>query len=176
MSNARSPREVCSTTIGTSGLIVRLCFASPTGFLQRRLAGRSLFGSRSSISRCTQPPGLLAALGGLPLLRRPQRLARLRLRRRNRLGGGGEQVDRLARRQILADLLEAAGRAQVLEQRLRLDLLVLGSRFERLQQLLLGGADLALLHDRGDDGLATQRELRFGLHLAEHLGLLAPGD
>src|SRR5690349_16371536 len=33
MSNARSPREVCSTTMGTSGLIVLASFASSGGFL-----------------------------------------------------------------------------------------------------------------------------------------------
>ena len=33
MSNARSPREVCSTTIGTSGLMVLASFASSAGFL-----------------------------------------------------------------------------------------------------------------------------------------------
>jgi len=42
MSNARSPREVCSTTIGISGLIVvALCFACPARFswqVQRRTA------------------------------------------------------------------------------------------------------------------------------------------
>src|SRR5437588_12184936 len=46
MSNARSPREVCSTTIGTSGLIVLASFAFCGGFLPN--VATSLCGLRAS--------------------------------------------------------------------------------------------------------------------------------
>src|ERR1700692_3680017 len=45
-----------------------------------------------------------------------------------RRGGGGDQPDRLARGQILADLIEAPGGAQLLEQLLRLRAFAFGDR------------------------------------------------
>src|ERR687896_1705407 len=50
MSNARSPRDVCSTTIGTSGLIARFCFACSVRILQTtaRTPGRPRAGECSN--------------------------------------------------------------------------------------------------------------------------------
>src|SRR5919107_2665410 len=98
MSNARSPREVCSTTIGTSGLTVPLLsLSTPYPFLPERsavaarLVGtlatahgapdgvRTLAAGRPELPR---GPALALALG--LLLGRPQLVARLRL-----IGGDG---------------------------------------------------------------------------------------
>src|SRR5580692_8882283 len=151
MSNARSPREVCSTTIGTSGLIV---LASVS--LHRPDSSRP-GGWRARIYRLAvrrpQPAGLLRriwlgasrALGagalGAFLLGRPQLLARLCLLERDRLGGLRDQLHRAPRREILAQLVFAADGAQTLEQLLGGLLFALGRRREGLQQLLLGGID-----------------------------------
>src|SRR5881227_2957083 len=118
MSNARSPRDVCSTTIGTSGLMSSLCFASSPRILPNEpRTNSSPHGRAASLATGTWPPerlldGVLAALrrwtrassaarrpelpgGLLALLRSPDLLARARLRHGYRLGRGGHQVDRL---------------------------------------------------------------------------------
>src|ERR1700679_2446428 len=96
MSNARSPREVCSTTIGTSGLIVLASVSLHRPDSSRPVAGGH--GCTRLAVRRPQPAGLLrrvwlgaaGALGagalGAFLLGRPQLLARLRLLERDRLG------------------------------------------------------------------------------------------
>ena len=66
--------------------------------------------------------------------------------------------------------------AQVLEQLRGLDALALGGRGERLEQLLLGRADLLGRDDGREHGLAAQRQLGVRLHLGEDLLLGAPGD
>src|SRR6202161_2654858 len=123
MSNARSPREVCSTTIGTSGLIFLALVSLRCPDSSKRLA------RRSRIARGPQLAGRLGRLcgGGLLALRvlagRPQLLARLCLRGRDRGRSTGDQLDGEPRREILAQLVEASGRAQVLEQLRRVGLL-----------------------------------------------------
>src|SRR4051812_38765292 len=88
MSKARSPRDVCSTTIGTNGLIALLTSRCP----EFRLAGRSL---------------LL-----LLLLRRPQLLARLGELGVDPLHLTGDAVERLAQAQVLLQALECLGRRE----------------------------------------------------------------
>src|SRR3954453_10912740 len=108
MSNARSPREVCSTTIGTSGLTVlasfRLSGANPAYERLRRAhpldRGESSNGEpppnpvRRLASGRPEPArsGLLRLVGAW----RPELVARLRLLDRDRGGGVGDAVDRLA--------------------------------------------------------------------------------
>src|ERR1700760_591385 len=149
MSNARSPREVCSTTIGTSGLIFLALVSLRCPDSSKRLARR-----RSRIAGGPQLAGRLGRLraGGLALAvlaGRPQLLARLRLLRRDRGRSVGDQLDGEPRREILAQLVEAPGGTQVLEQLRRLGLLALGDGRDRLEQLLparlglLGGDDRA---------------------------------
>src|SRR5919112_1013894 len=111
MSNARAPREVCSTTIGTSGLMRasvspfrsdscrdsrREAAAAPDGSASAETLSTlrwPLFRSgRASGARSPELGGLLRAL----LLRRPDRLARLCLGGRDRLRRLDEQVHRLA--------------------------------------------------------------------------------
>src|ERR1700691_2494435 len=121
MSNARSPREVCSTTIGTSGLIVLASVSlhrpdssrtvrGPTPLHRLAVPGPTVAGPTLRVPavpglalRRPQPTRLLEhTLGGAllsilaralgPLLpRRPQLLARTRSLDRDRLGGLRDQ-------------------------------------------------------------------------------------
>src|SRR5947209_1522644 len=98
MSNARSPREVCSTTIGTSGDMAGQSSYSPGGGF-----GAAVLGAGS--------PDLPGA-GRFALLATgsPQLLARLGLLDRDRLRVLHDQVDRLAHRDVLAErVLDALG-------------------------------------------------------------------
>src|SRR6202007_3030505 len=103
MSNARSPREVCSTTMGTSGLMLLalVCLRRADSF-PRLAARRGIVGG-------PQPPGdrrrggLCAALA----LGRPQLLPRVRLRDRDRTRALRELGQRAARRLLLAQLVDA---------------------------------------------------------------------
>src|SRR5271165_858577 len=171
MSKARSPREVCSTTIGTSGLIVLASVSLSRPDSSRRLAGRS------GIGRGPQPAGSSGRARLLAdLLGRPQLLARLRLRRRDRLGSGRDQLDGPARGQFLAHLLKAPAAAQVLQHLLGRDALALGSRRGGLEKFLLGWTDALCRDDRREHRLAAQGELGVGLKLGEDLLLGAPDD
>src|SRR5215207_1252387 len=106
MSKARSPREVCSTTIGTSGLI-----------------------GRASLARRVGRPDLRGALL-LLLVGRPELLARGRLLDRDRLRALHEQVHGLAHRDVLAKGFVGALRPRALHR--ALELLVAGVRPGRL--------------------------------------------
>src|SRR5450755_4854341 len=116
MSNARSPREVCSTTIGTSGLIVLASFASRGGILPdcsnrpsgrhgvepRSCAGETRSASRRpDLSRAGAGPRLWIVLAGSPQL-----LPGLGLIDRDRLGLRDEELDRLADRDLLPQAVE----------------------------------------------------------------------
>src|SRR5882672_9782343 len=99
MSNARSPREVCSTTIGTSGLTVLASFRfgrsnpSDTGSAQ------------GPLTRPKTSNGLIRSTAGKPLFSvgcEPL------LRRIDRLGGLGDEVQRLALGQVVLERVEAA--------------------------------------------------------------------
>src|SRR3712207_1871931 len=115
MSNARSPREVCSTTIGTSGLtgprlfrVVRSVPSDPSG------AGVTPTPPNSGASLATgigRQSGLLEPAG---------------LRVRGRFGGGRHGLRRvhhdaqpLRVRDVLAQGVEAARRADPVQQLLR---------------------------------------------------------
>src|SRR5215210_2802294 len=94
MSNARSPREVCSTTIGINGLISPLL---PTG-------GPKL--------RCGRRPFLP--------VRRPDALARLMELGRDRPHLGRDAVECLLHAEILADAVGAAGLDELVDVRVGL--------------------------------------------------------
>src|SRR5215210_5726178 len=131
MSNARSPRDVCSTTIGTSGLTVlasfRLSGANPAYERLRRAhpldRGESSNGARPSnpVRRLAsgRPEPARSGLLGLVRPRGPELVAGLRLLDRDRRRGLGDPVDRLALRELRLEPLEPAARAQALEQLLR---------------------------------------------------------
>src|SRR5690554_2877446 len=96
MSKARSPREVCSTTIGTRGLTSRTLLAARrpkfAGFLAPAL-------------------GLEDLLAGLGF-----RLLLFFLLERDRHGGLGHDLDRLARPDVVFDHRDAAVLAQSRQQ------------------------------------------------------------
>src|SRR5688500_12114078 len=109
MSNARSPRDVCSTTIGTRGLISIGSRSASVTFLFRcsTLAVRQCIEARSSASGRPELAGLASlfgalALGGLALLGRPDRLTGLGLLHGDRLRGLGDQLGGLAHADLLA--------------------------------------------------------------------------
>src|SRR5215218_369910 len=143
MSNARSPREVCSTTIGTSGLTVLASFRFSRSIPSRlgRTVAMPIRGQNRY--RCLGRSG------------RPELLARLGLARRDRLRGVGHEVDRAALRQVLLERVDAPGGLKPLEQLLRR--VALGRRSDGLEQIVLARLDALGLDDRGQDGLATER-------------------
>src|ERR687894_642342 len=193
MSNARSPREVCSTTIGTSGLMRasvspfrsdscrdsrREAAAAPDGSASAETVSTRwcpLFRSgRASGARRPELGGLVGAL----LFGRPDRLARLCLSGRNRLRRPHEQVHRLAHGDVLAQHLGAPVLANLRERALELALarwLRVRARrrlAQRLEQLLVADLDALGGDDRGERALATQRPLGLGLRLADQLLLV----
>src|SRR4029077_278345 len=98
MSNARSPREVCSTTMGTSGLIALALVSLPATDSSTRLAGLRGIGGGPQPAGAPRGARVLAAL----LLWRPQPLPGLRLANGYRLGARSHELDRPARGLLLA--------------------------------------------------------------------------
>src|SRR5215212_9440146 len=127
MSNARSPREVCSTTMGISGLI---------GAPSLRAAG----GPDLCLRR------------RLVLLRRPDRLTCLRELLRDRLHLGRDAVDGLLQPQVLADAVGAALLDELLDVLVGLALLA-----ELLADVVVGHLDAELVGDRLEQELARDR-------------------
>src|SRR5919204_3558376 len=148
MSNARSPREVCSTTIGTRGLIGRSVYK-----------GRSA--RRSSLRRPEARPLALPLL----LPGSPELLARDRLLLGDRLRRFRDQVDRLAQAQVLAKDRVAPAAAQALEQPFRGLLALAGP--ERLEHLLLCDLDPLCLDHRRQGRLAAQGSLGVRLQVGD---------
>src|SRR5581483_9197877 len=97
MSNARSPREVCSTTIGIKGISALLAAGCPQLLRLRRLF--------------------------LFLLGRPDALARLRALGCDRLHLGRDPVERLPHAQVGADALGAAALEELVDVLVGLPLL-----------------------------------------------------
>src|SRR3954454_14346704 len=168
MSNARSPREVCSTTIGTSGLTVlasfRLSGANPA-YERLRSAHPLDRGESSNGARPSNPVGRLASgrpeparsgLLGLVGPRGPELVARLRLLDGDRGGGLGDAVDRLALGELGLEVLEPAAGAQALEQLLGRGAVGGGGALERLEHLLVARLDALRVDDGGEHGLAAQ--------------------
>src|SRR4051812_6110105 len=118
MSNARSPREVCSTTIGTSGLTVLASFrfgrlspaAQLPGLGARRQPSNRIGPAFPAERLGTRGPELAcrAALGAFGVTGRPELVAGLRLLDRDRLRGLRDQVERLALREVLLERLQTA--------------------------------------------------------------------
>src|SRR5262245_26752122 len=98
MSNARSPRDVCSITIGISGLI---------------------FAPSSSGLLATGRPYLHAATA-LLLLGCPEFLTRVRKLDRDALDAAPDLAERLAEAEIAAELLEASALAHGRDRRVRI--------------------------------------------------------
>src|SRR5438093_2975226 len=143
MSNERSPRDVCSITIGIRGLIGRSPVYErggvwgtgrfPTLSERRGYAGETWFPPRSFAERERCSCRLLAAGGpqlrvgfGLFLVRGPELLSRLRDLRGDRLDVGGEPVECRPQAQVLADRLLLAMRPDVRDELIRFLARVLG--------------------------------------------------
>src|SRR3954469_14943237 len=141
MSNARSPRDVCSTTIGTSGLMVLASVrragvgSSRPGCRAYQRAGgpRAGLSARSAGLGTGSPELARGGLGGRLVGVLPGLLGRqldgLRLL--------GQELGRAAVGEVLLEGVEAIRRLQLLEQLLRLDALLLGGILELLEDLVL---------------------------------------
>src|SRR5829696_2496509 len=194
MSKARSPRDVCSTTMGTRGLIGRAVYrsalASPrparppaTAASRSTTATTAKTRRRASATRRPELAGLLRGglLGprrlALALLRGPDLLARRGAVHGDRLRGLGDHLGRLAHPDVVAKQRVTARLAQTGEQLLRRVLTLAGSN--RLDQVLVRWLDRLGVGDRREHGLAAQRTLGvlFGVVdevmsvLALHLGV-----
>src|SRR3954447_22619737 len=174
MSNARSPREVCSTTIGTSGLTVlaSFCVSASNPALERPVAA---LGASLARSGCGGVGFGLVRIDGVGALG-VELAALLGLLDRDRLRGIGHQIEGLALRQVVLELLEAARVPQPLVELLGRRALGGSGALDRLHDLLLGGLDALGLDDRGEDGLAAQRLLVVPRALLDDVRLLAAGD
>src|ERR671933_2895854 len=139
MSNERSPREVCSITIGMSGLIAPLL-----------LAGRGPQSCLCLVSFLLGCPELLAC--GRELDGDPLHLGR------DAVEGAGE-----AKR--LALLLPAARLAELRDRLVG----VLVAEPELVLQLLVGGGDAELVGGRFEDQLARDRLLRLRAEALDEL-------
>src|SRR5215208_5152584 len=144
MSNARSPRDVCSTTIGTRGLmdLASLSRGAPDSCRpQWRESSNGPAPVRGPERRPEGPPRSasgrpdLAAGGGLLPPRRPQLVPRLGLLDRDRGGVLLEQVDGLPLGDVALERGRPAGAAQALQQLLRRRALALGRGAEGLEQV-----------------------------------------
>src|SRR3954447_7256133 len=187
MSKARSPRDVCSTTMGTSGLMLLALFRSsiripaggPHGVgdgskepTNRLFADSALSGHRASAgagSLRTRGPELLSGAFRLALVGRPQLVADAGLLGRDRLGVVGEELDRGPLGQVLADLVEPARLLEALAELLRRDALARGRRLQRVEHVAVGGLDVLGLHHGGDHGLAADRLRSVGMGVAQEL-------
>src|SRR3954471_17280172 len=190
MSNARSPREVCSTTIGTSGLTVLASFrferSVPAQLHVGWEPGDSLAISRGRKTRLTASLNLTLAAGSPELTRAagllaaggPQLVPGLRLLDRDRLRGVGDQVERLALRQVLLERLYAPARLQPLQQLLRRRAArpVARGLLDGLHHLVVARLDALGLDDRGQHRLAAQCRLGLGLGAFDDLALVRAGD
>src|ERR1019366_7143816 len=181
MSNARSPREVCSTTIGISGLMVLALFRLPGSIPPGKCKAapppsrvyQPLFVARDGAGRwpdirCALRPGRPELAAGRRTLRRD------RDRRRN------ETLQGLLGGHVVAELFEPAGsthlRQQLLGVRDASVLVGLDAALERGEQLLLCRLDRLGRNDRRDHGLGAQRALRARLRGGEHLLLARAAD
>src|SRR4029079_15454327 len=129
MSNARSPREVCSITIGINGLISLLASGGP----QLRLGSGGSFFWR---------PKLLARLGELE---------------RDALDLGDDQVERLAHAEVVAQQLVPATGEDALDDFLGGLALLVGVLADELAYLVVADLDARLLRDRLERELAGAR-------------------
>src|SRR5215210_4101348 len=124
MSNARSPRDVCSTTIGTSGLTVLASFRVWRPNPSRREAHwlPARLGASLAIGRCRKSgvstPGQPRSGAGRPELPRaalglaagcPELVARLRLLDADRGCRAGQQIERVALRELRLEGVQAPG-------------------------------------------------------------------
>src|SRR3954452_6987785 len=160
MSKARSPRDVCSTTMGTSGLMLLALFRSSIRIPAGGPHGVG-DGSEEPTNRLfpdPAPSGHRAPAGAVPLrtggpdrlfdsrrvllVGRPQLVSRARLVGRDGLGVLGDEVDGGALGQIVLDLVEAAGLLEALAQLLGRRALARGRCLQRVEHVAVRGLDV----------------------------------
>src|SRR5581483_12234432 len=128
MSKARSPRDVCSTTMGINGLI---CSSAPSASWGPKFRG----------------------LGRLLLLRRPDGFARLVQLGRDRLHLGDDAVERALEPNVVAHVVGAAACDELLDV-----LVVLARGAQLLPDLVVGDLDSELVRDRLEHELTRDGE------------------
>ena len=187
MSKARSPREVCSTTIGYQWAHCSrsVSLARTESSQERRetcgAPGRPSLATgsvRSGGVRDRQEPGVQSFLGAscALLLRRPELVARLRPARRGS-ALACSTIRSTALRMAMSSRSASSppcARAFLSERRSALSLGAglarLGRRLaQRVEHLVVGDLDALGLDHRGQHGLAAQRPLGVGLGLGDQL-------
>src|SRR4051794_18999110 len=151
MSNARSPRDVCSTTMGTRGLIGPRFFSLGAGVP----AGRSEATSGYA-------PARRLWTNFSTLVRRPDLLARGRPSRVDGLGVLDEEVQRGTLGEIGAHVVEAAGLLEALAQLLRRGVLARRRRLKRVEDVAVRRLDPLGLDHRREHRVTPQALLGVG--------------
>src|ERR671911_2927753 len=149
MSKARSPRDVCSTTIGINGLIASRLLA----------AWGPDFHSRSTFL----------------LLRSPKLLSCFRQFDGDPLHSGDDLVERLAEPKVSPNLLEIPALAQALRDLVGVLAHVLGLIAYELFDFLVAHLDRELVGDGVEDELALERVIGLVLQAGDHLLLRLAG-
>src|SRR3954467_8671091 len=145
MSKARSPRDVCSTTMGTSGLMVLASFsvvrAVPACRGSLAIAQRpsswavGRFEDRLRASAPGSPEARRRVPGARVLLGSPQLVAGLGLLDGYRSRLAGEQIDGGALGEVLAQVVEAPGLLQARAQLLGRGSLAGGGRLQGVEHV-----------------------------------------
>src|SRR5918995_4745380 len=143
MSNARSPRDVCSTTIGISGLIASRLLA----------AWGPDFHSRTTFL----------------LLRSPKLLSGFRQVDGDSLHSGHHLVKRLAEPEVSANLLEIPALPQALRNLVGVLADMVGLITDELFDFLVAHFDVELVGNRVEDELTLERAIGLVLQAGDHL-------
>src|SRR5919204_5367926 len=151
MSNERSPREVCSITIGISGLIRAPLNISRVDWSSQRLLA-------------TGGPQFRLGLGSF-LVRSPDRFARLFLLERDALDVGGDPVERGGEAQALTLRLVGSAGTELLDGSIGVFEAFADGRVD----LLVADLDPELVGDRLEHQLARDRALRLGAEPRDEL-------
>src|SRR5215831_6753648 len=181
MSNARSPREVCSITIGINGLIASPLNFACFGWSFQRPHGQSPFGLR--VTPHATSPWLLAAGGpqfrlgrGRILVGGPDALARARDLGGDALHLARDPVERLAQSKVAAERLVATALEDLLDRLVGVVAVQVGLLPDQLLDLLVGNLQAELVRHRLEHELAPDGALRLGAQALNQLVAGLPGE
>src|SRR5581483_377358 len=150
------PRRTLQSATGVAQSATGVAPAAPAG------AGRPLLGP---LRRAARRPQLTRGPLGALLLGRPELLSRPCLLGGNGLGLGHEQLERLANRDLLAELLEGSPPAHIGQHLFGLASVSLCQWSELLQKLIFAWLDALGLCDCREHRLSPQRGAGLGLGL-----------